>query len=92
MSNKILVIDDDKKIAQLVRSYLEDACFRVLVAYDLENAYQVIRYERPDLIILDLTLPDGDGRKLLERIRSSGDADGAGERYRKNFRIGNRRG
>ncbi|MEE8369874.1 MAG: response regulator, partial [Dehalococcoidia bacterium] len=52
MSKKILVVDDELKIVRLVRAYLEGAGFRVVVAYDGQEALAVFRHERPDLVIL----------------------------------------
>ncbi len=70
MSQRILVVDDDKQITRLVQSYLEKAGFSVLTAYDGENALRVIRHERPDLIVLDLMLPGKDGWEITRILRS----------------------
>ncbi len=67
---RILVVDDDKKIVRLVRSYLEQANFEVLAAYDGETALHTIRRDRPDLVVLDLMLPDRDGWEITRLIRS----------------------
>lgn len=66
----ILVVDDDKEIARLLRTYLEQAGFRVSVAYDGESALHAIRRERPDLVLLDLMLPDRDGWEITRIVRS----------------------
>lgn len=70
MKQKILVVDDDKDIVRLLRSYLENAGFGVLVAYDGVTAVQSIRREKPDLILLDLMLPDMDGYDITRVVRS----------------------
>jgi two-component system alkaline phosphatase synthesis response regulator PhoP len=67
---QILVVDDDKQIVRLVRSYLEQAGFQVLTAYDGETALHALRRERPDLVVLDLMLPDRDGWEITRLIRS----------------------
>ena len=67
--NTILVVDDEKKIAQLVRDYLEDAGFRVAVAYDGKAAMAQFRYEPPDLVVLDLNLPGMGGMDIARAIR-----------------------
>ncbi|MBC8507575.1 MAG: response regulator transcription factor [Anaerolineales bacterium] len=67
---RILVVDDDKHIARLVRSYLEKAGYSVFVAYDGESALHVLRREKPDLVVLDLMLPDRDGWDITRLIRS----------------------
>ncbi len=69
MSQSILVVDDDKQIARLVRSYLEQAGYRVAVAYDGNEAMQSVRVDQPDLIVLDLMLPGLDGWEITRIIR-----------------------
>jgi len=70
MSQRILVVDDDKQIVRLVRAYLEQAGFHVFTAYDGGTALHTIRRERPDLVVLDLMLPDQDGWDLTRLVRS----------------------
>jgi DNA-binding response OmpR family regulator len=65
----ILVVDDEARIVQLVRDYLERAGFDVVTARDGETALQVARLQRPDLIILDLMLPGVDGLDVCRRLR-----------------------
>ena len=69
MTQQILVVDDDKAIVKIVRSYLEQAGYQVLTAYRGESALQVLRSEQPDLLILDLMLPDRDGWDITRVIR-----------------------
>ncbi|MCJ7619993.1 MAG: response regulator, partial [Anaerolineae bacterium] len=59
--SKVLVVDDDPGIVKLVRAYLEQVGFEVAVAYDGKKAMQIARNDRPDLVILDLMLPEMDG-------------------------------
>lgn len=66
----ILVVDDDRSIVKVVRSYLEQAGFTVRVAYDGESALHQLRNEKPDLLVLDLMLPDRDGWEITRIIRS----------------------
>jgi two-component system alkaline phosphatase synthesis response regulator PhoP len=68
-TKRILVVDDDKEIVRLVRAYLEQAGFQVLIAYDGETALHTIRRDRPDLVVLDLMLPDRDGWDITRIIR-----------------------
>jgi two-component system alkaline phosphatase synthesis response regulator PhoP len=70
MSQRILVVDDDPQIVRLLRAYLEQAGFEVLVAYDGETALHAVRRERPDLVVLDLMLPDRDGWEITRLVRS----------------------
>lgn len=67
--DRILVVDDDKKIVRLVRSYLEKANYDVLTAYDGETALHAIRHDEPDLVVLDLMLPDRDGWEITRIVR-----------------------
>ncbi len=76
MAKRLLVVDDDRQIVRLVRSYLEQAGFEVLAAYDGESALHTIRRERPDLVVLDLMLPDRDGRDITRIIRADPDLAG----------------
>jgi two-component system alkaline phosphatase synthesis response regulator PhoP len=65
----VLVVDDEPKIAQLARDYLEHAGFRVATAADGRTALQTATRERPDLIVLDLRLPDIDGLDVTRALR-----------------------
>jgi len=69
MGQRVLVVDDDREILRLLRAYLEQAGYQVLVACDGETALHVIRRERPDLVILDLMLPDRDGWDVTRVVR-----------------------
>jgi len=67
----ILVVDDEPKIAQLARDYLEHAGFRVVAAADGRAALRAVSRERPDLIVLDLRLPDMDGLDVTRTLRKA---------------------
>jgi DNA-binding response OmpR family regulator len=67
---QILVVDDDKSIVKVVRSYLEQAGYTVQTAYDGESALHALRSIKPDLVVLDLMLPDRDGWEITRLIRS----------------------
>ena len=71
MNETILVIEDEVKIARLVRDYLENAGYRVLVATRGDEGLALARTERPDLIVLDLMLPGLDGLELCRKVRQS---------------------
>lgn len=70
MSQRILVADDDRHIVRLLQSYLEQAGFHVLTAYNGETTLRTVRQERPDLVILDLMLPDRDGWDITRTLRA----------------------
>jgi len=63
------VVDDDRDIVRLVRAYLEQGGYQVQTAYDGETALHVLRSERPDLMVLDLMLPDRDGWDITRLAR-----------------------
>jgi DNA-binding response OmpR family regulator len=65
----ILVVDDEPKIVKLVRDYLEHAGFAVIEAGDGNSALRLARAEKPDLIILDLGLPQLDGLDVTRSLR-----------------------
>lgn len=67
---KILVVEDELKIARLVRDYLHQAGFAVLEAADGPTALTLARAERPDMIVLDLGLPGMDGLDVTRRLRA----------------------
>jgi len=66
---KVLVVDDEPKIVDLVKLYLERDGFQVLTARDGHAALAAVRDEQPDLIVLDLMLPGIDGVEVCRRIR-----------------------
>ena len=65
----ILVVEDEMKIARLVRDYLEHAGFEVLVSGDGESALASARGSKPDLVVLDLGLPGRDGLDVTRELR-----------------------
>lgn len=70
MTQTVLVVDDDREIARLVQAYLEQAGFQVRSVGDRAGALRTVRTERPDLLILDLMLPDGDGMEVARQLRA----------------------
>jgi DNA-binding response OmpR family regulator len=69
MNQKILVVDDELDIVKVVRAYLEQSGFRVITAFDGEQALAMFRHEQPDLIVLDLNLPKLGGLDVCRAIR-----------------------
>jgi DNA-binding response OmpR family regulator len=69
----ILVVEDDPKIAQLVRAYLEREGFGVAMARDGISALAAVHEHRPRLIVLDLMLPELDGLSVARRVREESD-------------------
>jgi len=71
MAKKVLVIEDSKVDADIVRDLLEKEGVEVEVANDGETGVKKAEKMKPDLVILDLTLPDIDGYEVCERIRKN---------------------
>ncbi len=69
MNKKILVVDDEPRIVDVVRAYLERDGYRVLTAADGQTALNLARRERPALVILDLMLPEMDGLEVCRTLR-----------------------
>ena len=70
----ILVVDDDAKIVRLVRTYLERDGFSVVTAADGPAALDAIERHRPALVVLDLMLPEMDGRAVIRAVRRDDEA------------------
>ena len=73
MSETILIIEDEPKVARLARDYLEKNNYRVLIANDGQNGLGMARGEKPDLIVLDLMLPKMDGLDVCRALRRESD-------------------
>ena len=71
---KILMVDDDVNICELVRLYLEKEGYKVECAYDGESAVKKFKSENPDLVLLDIMLPKMDGVQVCRAIREQSDA------------------
>ena len=71
MTAKILVVDDELPVTDLIKYNLEKARYQVLVAHDGEAALQVAREANPDLILLDLMLPKIDGLDVCRELRKT---------------------
>ncbi len=70
MNRKILIVDDDRKTADLIRMYLERDGYQALVANEGRQALELARQRRPDLIVLDLMLPIIDGLDICRILRA----------------------
>jgi two-component system alkaline phosphatase synthesis response regulator PhoP len=65
-----LVVDDDKQIVRLLKTYLEDSGFSILTAYSGDDALRAVRRDHPDLIVLDIQLPAQDGWEITRQVRA----------------------
>lgn len=68
-NTKILIIEDDQNISELIRYNLEATGYSVLTAYDGEAGFKLVGEEKPDLVVLDLMLPKMDGIEICTKIR-----------------------
>ena len=70
---KILVVDDDKNICELLRLYIDKEGYQTVVAYDGKQALKLFEEEAPCLIVLDVMMPELDGWQVCREIRKSSD-------------------
>jgi DNA-binding response OmpR family regulator len=69
----ILVVDDEPTVTEVVSIYLKRAGYRVIVASDGQSALDVLESQSPDLVVLDLMLPEVDGLEITRWLRARGD-------------------
>jgi DNA-binding response OmpR family regulator len=69
MNSKILIVDDEKNIAELIRLYLEKEGYKTICAYDGNEAMSLFRQHNPSMVILDIMLPGMDGWQVCKEIR-----------------------
>ncbi len=67
---KILIVDDDNNIAELISLYLTKECFDTTIVNDGESVFPIIEKEPPELILLDLMLPGMDGYQVCREVRA----------------------
>jgi phosphate regulon transcriptional regulator PhoB len=70
-SKKILIVEDEHDILQLVKLYLEKDGFRTVLARTGTEGLRQVKQEKPDLVVLDLMLPEVDGLEVCKRLRSA---------------------
>lgn len=68
---RILIVDDDENIAELISLYLTKECFSTMIVYDGEDAIKAFESYQPQLILLDLMLPGMDGYEVCRHIRKT---------------------
>ena len=71
MAKKILVVDDERHIVRLIQVNLERAGYEVVTAFDGKDALEKVAIEDPDLVVLDIMLPDMDGFEVLRNLRDN---------------------
>ncbi|EGO63480.1 DNA-binding response regulator [Acetonema longum DSM 6540] len=73
MAYTALIVDDDVKIAALLKAYFEKDGFIVILSHDGGQAVQIVREKNPDIVILDIMLPGLDGWEVCRRLRRNND-------------------
>jgi two-component system alkaline phosphatase synthesis response regulator PhoP len=73
MTQRILIVEDERDIVAVVKGYLEQAGYQTLSAYDGKTGLFMARQEKPDLVVLDLMLPEMDGLDVCRAIRRDRD-------------------
>ncbi len=68
--NRIFLLEDDKEIQRMLKEYLEKNKFSLEIFSNAESLYVFLRKEKPDLILLDLMLPDADGVEVCKYLKS----------------------
>ena len=71
MARKVLAVEDDRNISDLIRMYLEKEGFEVITAFDGGTAVEKFRQEQPDIVLLDIMLPVMDGWAVCAKIRET---------------------
>jgi DNA-binding response OmpR family regulator len=71
--SSVLIVDDEPAIVEILSTYLRDEGFQVHVAHDGDEALRVVQRERPDLVLLDLSLPTMSGVEVFRAIRDNSD-------------------
>lgn len=70
-SEKILVVDDEPYIVEVIEINLLKAGYKVITAYDGEEALKKVEQEKPDLVVCDVNMPKLDGFEVLKRLKSN---------------------
>jgi OmpR family response regulator RpaB len=73
MARKVLVVDDTRNVQVMLQEYLQSQFFEVLLAADGREALEQFHTENPDLILLDVMMPNMDGFQFLSRLRTESD-------------------
>lgn len=71
MAKKILVVDDEKHIVRLVEVNLQRAGYDVVTAYDGVQALEMVKQERPDMLVLDVMMPRMNGFEVLKQLKAN---------------------
>ena len=70
MAHKILLIDDDKGIVEVIRKVLEEVKYEIVTAYDGKEGLEKVKSDKPDLIVLDIRMPSMNGYEFMRALRA----------------------
>lgn len=73
MNSKVLIVDDEKELAMILKDYLQNEGIETEVAFNGEQAYAMFKTFNPTLVVLDIMLPDDDGMEICRKIRNESD-------------------
>lgn len=73
MDARVLIVDDEKDLALILKDYLEKDDIKCEVAFSGQQAYDVFKTFKPTLVVLDIMLPDDDGMEICRKIRNESD-------------------
>lgn len=73
MNNTVLIVDDEKELALILKDYLENEGINAVAAFDGSEAYAMFNMHKPSLVLLDIMLPDDDGMEICRSIRATSD-------------------
>lgn len=76
MAHKILLIDDDKGVVEVVKNLLVEKGFKVFTAFDGKEGIEMVASEQPDLILLDIRMPTMNGYEFIRSLRSQKVSEG----------------
>lgn len=72
---KVLIIEDDQFLSELITKKLDEEGFEIVLAVDGEEGWEKVQKEKPDLLLLDLLLPGIDGFEIMERMKKDSKLD-----------------
>lgn len=72
ITKKILVVDDTKSYLWVISQALEEAGFKVATASNGEEGLEMVKFENPDLVLLDITMPKMDGMTMSKKLKEEG--------------------
>jgi len=73
MKKKVMIVDDEESLVELVKAILEEEGYEVITAMDGKECLEKLKKVKPDLILLDMMMPGMSGREVCEKIRKNPD-------------------